>query len=121
MVDGVVLLGHGSRVPEANLPLFEAARLSSESLGGVPVHPAFLQLAAPTLAEAVNSIYREGGRTIAVVPFFLYPGAHVREDIPAEILELRHRYPDLTITLTAHLGIHPLMANIVAELVRSAG
>lgn len=121
MVDGVVLLGHGSRLAAANLPLLEAARLSSLRLGGVPVHPAFLQLAEPTLARAVEMLREAGGRRIAVVPFFLYPGAHVQEDIPAEIARLKGLYPDLTITLTEHLGIHPLMADIVAELVKAAG
>lgn len=112
----VVVLGHGSRVAAANGPLAEVAALASGKLGGVPTVAAFLQLARPTLAEAVEDLYSRGARDIRVVPFFLYPGAHVVDDIPAELENLRARYPDAAFTLTGHLGVHPLMADIVASL-----
>lgn len=118
---GVVVLGHGSRVATANEPLLEVARMASERLGGAPVEGAFLQMASPTLAEAVEKLYSIGARRIHVVPFFLYPGAHVTEDIPAEVERLNVLYPSVDFILTGHLGVHPLMADIVAALVGAGG
>lgn len=114
---GVVVLGHGSRVAAANAPLFEVARMASARLNGTQVEAAFLQMATPTLAEAVAKLCAGGARSIRVVPFFLYPGAHVTEDIPAEVERLRGVYPSVDFVLTGHLGVHPLMADIVAALV----
>jgi len=115
--DAVILLGHGSRVASANAPLVEAASMVLKRLPGTRVSPAFLQLAEPSLAEAV-ALLDEGKKiVVAIVPFFLYPGAHVTDDIPAEVERLRALHPAITLRLTGHMGIHPLMADIVVYLI----
>lgn len=115
----VVVLGHGSRVASANAPLGGIAELVGQSLG-VPVLQAFLQLASPSLEEAVGKLVEDGWGRIVVAPFFLYPGAHVTEDIPAKAEELKAAHPGLEITVAEHLGVHPLLAELVAERVRKA-
>lgn len=122
MSDGlaVIILGHGSRVEIANRPLVEMAEMVSRLLGETRVEGAFLQMAAPSLEEAVDALVAEGRREIAVVPFFLYPGAHVTEDIPQKAFELREKHPGVEIFVTQHLGVHPLLAELVVERVNSA-
>lgn len=115
--DAVVVLGHGSRVAAANEPLYYVARMVAQRLPGREARAAFLQMASPTLEEAVAALYAEGKKAVAVVPFFLYPGAHVREDIPAEVEKLKALYPDLYIEVSSHLGVDPKMAEIVASKV----
>lgn len=115
----VVVLGHGSRVAAANEPLCGIAEMVGENLG-VTAIPAFLQLAGPSLEEAVEKLVAQGYREIVVAPFFLYPGAHVTEDIPAKAEELEAAHPGIGITVTEHLGVHPLLAELVAERVRNA-
>lgn len=116
----VVLLGHGSRRAEANAGLEEVARAVASLLPGETVEVAYLQLARPGLAEAVERCVAAGARRIAVVPFFLFPGAHVLEDIPAEAERLRARHPGVAISVGRVLGDHPKLAEAAADRAREA-
>lgn len=116
----VVLLGHGSRRAEANAGLEEVARAVASLLRAETVEVAYLQLARPGLGEAVERCVAAGARRIAVVPFFLFPGAHVLEDIPAEAERLRARYPGVAISVGRVLGDHPKLAEAAADRAREA-
>ena len=117
-LDALLLLGHGSRKADANHPLAELARMTAAELGGCRFAVAYLQLAHPTLAQAVEELASSGARRIAILPFFLFPGAHVTEDVPREVALLRERFPRTEILLAPHLGVHPLLARVAAERVR---
>ena len=111
----VILLGHGSRRGEANQGLQDAARDLRKLLGGGWVEVAFLQMARPTLDDAVADCVRAGAQRIVVEPFFLFPGAHVLEDIPLALEALRRHYAHVEFLLAPHLGTHPKLAEIAAE------
>ncbi|GAB4277347.1 MAG: CbiX/SirB N-terminal domain-containing protein [Deferrisomatales bacterium] len=114
----VVLLGHGSRVEDANRGLRAVARSVAAQLGVETVEAAFLQFATPTLEEAASACVAAGARRVAVVPFFLFSGAHVLEDIPAALARLRRRFPDVEFRLSPVLGGHPKLAEAAAERVK---
>ncbi len=116
----VVLLGHGSRRAEANRGLEQVARAVGSLLDGEVVEVAYLQLARPGLAEAVERCVAAGARRVAVVPFFLFPGAHVLEDIPAEVERLRALHPGVAISVGRVLGDHPKLAQAAADRAREA-
>jgi len=59
---GVVLLAHGSRVPEANAAVVELAKALARRLAGVPVQPCFLVRAKPDLAAGGAGLVRSGVR-----------------------------------------------------------
>jgi sirohydrochlorin ferrochelatase len=100
---------------EANEGLSDVARQLTSLLGGGRVEAAFLQMAQPDLREAVDRCVKAGSARIAVLPFFLFPGAHVLEDIPKAVDALRRAYPAVEIVLAPHLGAHPKLAEIAAE------
>jgi sirohydrochlorin ferrochelatase len=114
----VVLLGHGSRLPEANEALGEVARDLRSLLGGGWVEVAFLQLARPSLPDAVADCVTAGAGRIVIQPFFLFPGAHVLEDIPRAVEGLRRDHRHVEVVLAPHLGSHPKLAEIVCERLR---
>lgn len=116
----VILLGHGSRLPEANEGLEAVARQVAALLGAARVEVAFLQMARPGLGEAADRCAAAGARTIVIVPFFLFPGAHVRDDIPQELEHLRARHPGVTFCVGQVLGGHPKLAEAAAERAREA-
>lgn len=93
MTAGIALVAHGSRDAGWAAP-FErlAARVRSERPEAL-VALAYLELAPPTLEEAVAALVAQGAREIAVVPLFLAPGGHVRRDLPAMVDALRARHP----------------------------
>jgi sirohydrochlorin ferrochelatase len=111
----VVLLGHGSRLPEANEALGEVASDLRSLLGGGWVEVAFLQLARPSLFDAVADCVTAGADRIVIQPFFLFPGAHVLGDIPQAVESLRRDHPRVEILLAPHLGNHRKLAEIALE------
>lgn len=118
--EAVVLLGHGSRLADGNRGLERVAAQVAERLGGVRVEVAFLQLAEPDLDAAVARCAAAGAAHIAVVPFFLFPGAHVQEDIPQALQRLSAAYPHVTLRLADVLGGHPKLAEVAVERAREA-
>jgi len=106
----VVLLGHGSRRAEANRGLEQVARAVGSLLDGEAVEIAYLQLARPGLAEAVERCVAAGARRVAVVPFF----------IPAEVERLRALHPGVVISVGRVLGDHPKLAQAAADRAREA-
>jgi sirohydrochlorin ferrochelatase len=113
----VILLGHGSQAEGGNEGLAEVAALVSER-GGVDVRPAYLQFCSPSLTEAVEKAIGEGAGRIVVAPYFLYMGNHVARDIPEELDGIRALHPGVEMVMSAHLGMHPKLAEIVLERIR---
>lgn len=113
----IILLGHGSQAEGGNEALAEIARMVMET-GGLDVSYAYLQFCKPTLRDAVGEAAEGGVEKILVLPFFLYEGNHVLKDIPGEVETLRAEYPDVSILLTKHLGVHSKLAEIVLERIK---
>lgn len=80
--DGVVIVDHGSRVAESNQALLAIAKSFQSTLNHPIVEPAHMELAAPSISDAVASCVQQGAVRIVVVPFFLLPGRHWQQDIP---------------------------------------
>jgi len=115
----VLLLGHGSKLSEANETLRKVAA-SVESSGGYDVVlPAFLQLEEPGIPEAVESLVSRGFTDITVMPYFLYTGAHVRDDIPAELEAARARHPEVCFTMTESLGFDERLVDMAVERIEA--
>jgi len=116
----VILLGHGSRLPESTRSLDEVARRVAEFLGATRVEVAFLQLSRPGLAEAADRCVAAGARRVAVVPYFLFAGTHVREALPRELERLQNRHPGVEFRVAPVLGGHPKLAEAAADRAREA-
>ena len=73
---------------------------------GVWVTPVFRATAFATCVAA-------GATTVVVVPYFLWPGSHWSEDIPALAAEAASAHPGVRYLVAAPLGPHPALAQIV--------
>ena len=111
----IMLLGHGSKAPEANETLRKAARAVEERGGYGMVLPAFLQMEKPDFQEGVDALVAKGFNDITVMPYFLYMGLHVTQDLPAEMEEARARHAGLRIALTKNLGFHDKLIDITIQ------
>lgn len=96
MLEGVLLLGHGSRRPEANQEILQIAELVQARGGDAVYQTGFLQFGTPTLSGAVAKLARAGVRKITVVPLLLVVGTHIQDDLPRLIQEQKRLYPDIT-------------------------
>lgn len=120
----VLLIGHGTRDPNGaeELRVFAAA-LAARLGDGRPVIPCFLELAPPSILEAIEAIVQQGVRRIVAVPLLLFSAGHVKNDIAAAINVARSRHPGLRIWYGAPLEVQPQMLAAVddrlAELERA--
>lgn len=111
----IMLLGHGSKAPEANETLRKVAASVQERGGYGMVLPAFLQMEKPDFQEAADILVARGFDDITVMPYFLYMGLHVTKDLPAEMEEAQKRHKGLKVGLTQNLGFHDKLIDITIQ------
>jgi sirohydrochlorin ferrochelatase len=120
----VLLVAHGSRNPraaEAHEQLCERVEQRRSELGGptVPVRPAYLEIAEPSIPNAIDAEIAAGATTVRLLPHFLSPGNHVLVDLPAIVAEARAHHPGVAIELAEYLGADEGLVDLLAA--RAAG
>lgn len=81
----ILLVDHGSRRPEANEVVLEARRKLEAAGAGALVGHAHLEMAEPTIAQAITELLVRGATELFVQPWFLAPGRHAETDVPAAV------------------------------------
>jgi len=115
--EAVLLVAHGSRVPESNAEIETlAGRLAAHAGAGATVSHAFLELARPSIAEAIDALAGDGARRIVVIPYFLSAGRHVVDDIPAIVADARRRHPQVELVMTTHFGARDEVPALLAAM-----
>ncbi len=115
MHSALIILGHGSRAPEATETLAAITAMVRKKVNYERVEYASLQLSEPALPAVVEELYRSGIRRILVIPFLIATGVHVKTDIPEELEALSRKHPGLTLALGEPLGADPRLAEIVVD------
>lgn len=115
MNTAILLMAHGSRIPEANDAAREIAAKVKKMTGFDIVEVSFREQHLPNIQQGVDRCVEQGAQRILLVPYFLYMGAHVLEDLPEELAEARKRHPGIEMVLGKHLGVHDKLAEIVVE------
>ncbi|MGH7963348.1 MAG: CbiX/SirB N-terminal domain-containing protein [Candidatus Binatia bacterium] len=113
----IVLVGHGSRVSAANEEFLRFVTLFRETTG-FPVEPGFVELAEPTLPQALARATESGAREVAVLPFVLFAAGHIKSDIPLHIQAARARYPQVRFAQGTPIGLHPTVLDILSDRIR---
>ncbi|NYB52893.1 MAG: sirohydrochlorin nickelochelatase [Methanobacteriaceae archaeon] len=78
---GVLLVGHGSRLPYGKDVLSQIAdiyRMQTEH----PVEIGFMNMNKPSIPSSINKLAQMGVEKIVVTPVFLAHGVHTKQDIP---------------------------------------
>ena len=115
MTTAILLLAHGSRISEANDAAREIAARVQKMTEFEIVEVAFREQHLPNIQQGVDNCVAKGARRILLVPYFLYLGAHVLEDLPEELVRARERHPGVEMVLGKHLGVHNKLAEVVVE------
>ncbi len=112
---GIVVVDHGSRRADANRWHEEfVQRLRADGVHAV-VEAAHMELAEPSIRTAFAACVEAGATTVVVVPYFLWPGSHWTEDIPALSAAAAKEHRGVRYLVAAPLGPHPALATIVEE------
>ena len=112
----IILLAHGSRDPLWRVPIEAVAAQVRASAPGTPVCCAYLELCAPTLAEAAADLIAAGARAVRVFPLFFGVGKHVREDLPLLVAQIQASHPGIAIELLPTAGEYPELTTLMAGI-----
>jgi len=82
---GLILIGHGSKLPHNRENLEKIAAMLRCRGAFKTVEIAFMVRDTPTVNDAVDIVVERGVSKIVLVPAFLAPGVHTTEDIPGLI------------------------------------
>jgi sirohydrochlorin cobaltochelatase len=76
-----------------------------------------MELCSPTLEETIEKIVKEDKdiTKIGIVPFFLFEGIHIKEDIPEIIEKLSEEYKNIEFSFGKPLGADPILADILLK------
>ena len=83
------------------------------------VDAAYLELAAPSLADALDGAVEQGARRIVIYPYFLNSGNHVEQDIPEIVERYRTLHPNCRFELMPHFGTSPEIEGMITEQILS--
>ncbi|MEL4359029.1 MULTISPECIES: CbiX/SirB N-terminal domain-containing protein [unclassified Luteococcus] len=116
----LVIAAHGTRLAAGQRDCQQLAELVSGQLPGVEVRLGHVELVDPHIDQVVEELL-ERHEHLVVTPLMLGTGAHVRRDIPDMVgqgAQPSGRRAD--VTLTPHLGQHPLLLDALWRRVREA-
>jgi sirohydrochlorin ferrochelatase len=117
----ILLVDHGSRRDAANQQLLAVAEgLRGRLSDNQTVEIAHMEIAEPSIETAIATCAGAGIEAIAVHPYFLGPGRHIREDIPALVAAAQKNHPHITITIAEPLGLHPGLSDAVLAWVNES-
>ena len=113
MKRAVLLVDHGSRLPEANALLDAVAERVRERLPERLVRTAHLELAPPAIADAIDAAVGEGASEIVIAPWFLASGAHTTRDLRRLAEEGARRHPGVRIACADPLGVDERLVDVL--------
>jgi sirohydrochlorin cobaltochelatase len=120
----VFLVCHGSRDPEYQQAAADLLARVRQQLAPQVVELVQLEGKSLGLAEQIHRYLAARlprcDNPVVLVSLFMGRGAHVEEDLPAVLEELRARWPCLKLLLTPPIGQHPALLDLVAARVAAA-
>ncbi|MDR1992492.1 MAG: sirohydrochlorin nickelochelatase [Nitrososphaerota archaeon] len=93
---GLILIGHGSKLPHNQENLEKLADILRTHSAFKLVELAFMIRNTPTIPEAIDTITQKGAKKIVLVPVFLAAGVHTTQEIP-ELIEIKDKEAQLSI------------------------
>ena len=114
MATALLLIAHGSRNQEANDDLLHVVS-ALRRRGPYPiVEASFLELAAPDILTGGQMCVGQGAGRVILLPYFLSPGVHVRQDLAEFRAILAEKFPQAEFLLAEPLGRHETLIELVA-------
>lgn len=117
---GIIILAHGSRQKSTESTLTKVVDMLKIAMPDHKIEYGFMEFSDKTIEAGLDNLVNAGIKDIVAVPYFLFDGIHIREDIPEEIEKYLQSHSDVTIKLGETLGADPRLADILADRVKSA-
>jgi len=120
-VDGLLLVGHGSRSDEGATEMQALGKLVGDALPEVVVDVGFLEMTDPPAGAVLDELAASGCRRVVVLPLVLLGAGHAKSDVPAVVLEARQRHPGLHVHFGSPLGISRDLVEVLGASLHDAG
>lgn len=117
---GVLVIAHGSRQTSTEQTLQSVVEMARAKLPGVQIETAFMEFNKPDIPAALEALVQSGVDEIAAVPYFLFDGIHIHEDIPEALEQFRQEHPGVRLTMGGTLGADSRLADILVDRIDEA-
>jgi sirohydrochlorin ferrochelatase len=111
----ILLVDHGSRLDAANAVIEELAAGVQRRRPDAIVEVAHMELAPPSLADALARCVARGALRVVVCPCFLGPGRHTTGDIPRLVDAARASHPGVHIAVAEPYGFDERLVDLVLD------
>ncbi|HEY3894574.1 MAG TPA: CbiX/SirB N-terminal domain-containing protein [Pseudonocardiaceae bacterium] len=116
----MLVVGHGSRDADGVAEFWALAGLIRAAAGELLTGFGFIELASPTVDEAIDDLVARGATEIVTVPLVLLAAGHLKNDGPAALARARTRHRQVHFLLARDLGIEPQLLELAADRIRDA-
>ncbi len=117
MNTAILIVAHGSRDKSAQAEFKKLAGNYRRRHPGWKIAHAFLELAEPSIPQALESLAVSSDEMI-VLPLFLFAAKHVRQHIPEILAAFRKNHPKVKVRLAKPLGADGKLLDILDQRLR---
>lgn len=117
-MNGVLVIAHGSRVDSTINTINKVVDMVRNEIVDIPVEIAYMEFCEPNIGQGIKTLADKGVDKIKVVPYFLFEGIHIREDIPREIERALNDYPNISVEMGKTFGADRRLAQILADRIK---
>ena len=118
MNPAMLVVGHGSRDADGVEEFWTLAGTIRAAAGELLTGFGFIELASPSVDDAIDDLVARGATEIVSVPLVLLAAGHLKNDGPAALARARNRHPRVRFTLARDLGIEPTVLQIATDRIR---
>ncbi len=116
----MLVVGHGSRDADGVDEFWALAQTIRAVTDDLLTGFGFIELASPTVDEAIDDLVIRGATEIVSVPLVLLSAGHLKNDGPAALARARARHSGVRFSLARDLGIEPHVLEVAADRIRDA-
>jgi len=116
---GALVIAHGNRTGETETIMETVLSMVREKLPETIIEWAFLGGSGQTIEKGIAALAARGVTEIKIVPYFLFIGIHVKEDIPRIASQCALNYPGIKITMGDSLGADQRLADILVDRINN--
>ncbi len=112
-MQAVIYIAHGTRIQAG---IDEAKVFVARAKEHIPIklqEICFLELAEPTIEQTIDRVIAKGASEIALIPILLLNANHAKKDIPAMLLPIKLKYPNIIFSYGKPFGIH---LNLITQI-----
>jgi len=117
-MNGVLIVAHGSRAKETEVTMEAVVDMVKAKLPQTIIEWAYMEFSDQDIQKGVEALVGQGVTQIMIVPYFLFMGIHIKEDIPRMVAACAKDHPDITITMKEPFNVDQRIADMLVDRIK---